>query len=318
MPLECLHDYGPLNFIATSPDGHWLSIYGSDVGEQALFAPATDTRLLLPPLAEKYARRVHGYSPDNVYHLSVEGNLREPEIVVIRAIGGGDEAREVMRFAGDHPPGLLNLLSISPDGRLFAVPAGKTFHAVGVAIHRLPEGDLVARLDGGVTIGFIDAIRWLPDNTLILLGASQNVLQFDVANQRLLHQIQINRRIVRAAFAPNGSAVALFTSEAAPREPDPDAMQWIEVVAFPGGHRRFRHAVPQPNSVMCLAFSPDSLLLAVTYHLGIVQILDATTGDVRDHLPLDGCSSKYGQAHFLTDGTLLVFDGSVRVYAITS
>jgi WD40 repeat protein len=319
MPLQRLHDYGQLDFVATSPDGHWLSIYpdDADLDQQAIFAPATNTRLPLPTVAEGHSRLEHTYTPDNAYLLTIEGqsSLYQPETVIGYAIA--DNLREVMRFASGYAPRLLKLLSPSPDSTFVALPDGTASREMGIAIHRIQDGAQVARIDGGVAIGFIDNLRWLPDNTLLLFDALGNLLHFDVETQRLLAQMKINGRVLDTAFAPTGNAVAVFTTNADPREPDPDAKQWLDVVEFPTGTKRFRHEVPRADFVMSVSFSPDGKLLAVAYRTATVQILDATTGETRERLTLDGPYEQHGQAHFLTDGTLLVTDGLVRIYSLT-
>jgi WD40 repeat protein len=156
--------------------------------------------------------------------------------------------------------GLHDILALSPDGRLLAVPVNRYVWERGRDTCDLTLWDTAAGKElGKLTLDtWATALAFAPDNSVLATASlrSGGVRLWDVSARKQLRYLpaHLDRYFLLVAFSPDGRLLAGATHNLGTGE--------CQVVVWDVASSRVRVEFSSQQSVTALAFSPDSRILA--------------------------------------------------------
>ncbi|MBN1180368.1 MAG: PD40 domain-containing protein [Anaerolineae bacterium] len=235
----------------------------------------------------------------------------------------------------------VDSVAFSPDGEVLASGAYSFFGRV--SLWRTSDGALVGELESGR--GSVGAVAFSPDGTMLVSGVFDGSIYFwGLAEGQMLGGLEGGSGAVSSlAFAPDGQTLASGTSEGSARlwrVADGSLLNAEEArrggesrvtfsangtrVAVAGGGDRVTVwrgsdgmpllTLDHPDTVQCIAFSPDGALLATGAADGVLRFWLVDDRQLLHSVPAD-----VSELAFSPDGRLMVStadDRSVRFWGV--
>ncbi|MCX6064751.1 MAG: hypothetical protein NT121_03220, partial [Chloroflexi bacterium] len=159
--------------------------------------------------------------------------------------------------------GLLNEISVSPDGKSYAVAS-----STGVNIYDFKTHDMLLSLGTGI---WIASVNYSPDGLWLVTGSSWNdnsVSIWEATSGKLIRKYSTANNVSHAKFSPDGKFVAGATW-------DGEILIWDSKST-----NRIRTLKGYPNFLYSFDFSPDGSIVAGVGRDSNIVFWDTKTGDV--------------------------------------